>query len=145
MNDATPIEPGIGHNLPPLAEQLAEEVASFRERRDALLESLRNSKIASPEDAAAVTTLGGMFKELRDRVETARKAAAEPFDTGKATNNYPRSLNTYFRYRLPYYRFTRSECYLRQVADNRWSRHKRSEAFRCYDSTRHSSIDVSAR
>jgi hypothetical protein len=77
--------PGIGHNLPPLGEQIAEETAEFRTKRDALLQSLKDSKIASAEDAAQVTTLGVLIKELRDRVETARKARAEPIDRDKAT------------------------------------------------------------
>lgn len=82
MNAIAPA--GIGDNRAPLAEEIADETAPFRERRDALLKSVNDSKIASPEDAAQVTTLGNMLKELFDKVEVARKARAEPFDTGKA-------------------------------------------------------------
>lgn len=82
MND---IAPGIGHNRPDLAESLAEETKPFRERADALITSVNNSKIDSPETAAQVTTLGNLLATHRADVETARKEAAKPFDDGKAT------------------------------------------------------------
>lgn len=87
MNDIAPTG-NLSHdpsNAPPLAELITEETAEFRTKRDALLQSLRDSKIGNAEDAAQVTTLGVLLKELRDRVEAARKARAEPFDQGKAT------------------------------------------------------------
>lgn len=88
MNDIAPAG-NLTHdpstNAPPLAEQIAEDVKPFIERRDTLLQSLRDSKIASAEDASKVTTLGVMLKDLRDKVEASRKEAARPFDEGKAT------------------------------------------------------------
>lgn len=81
MNDAAPA--GIGHNAPPLAEQLTEETAALRQRAEALIASVNASRIDSPESAAQVTTLGGMLKDARDRAEAARKERAQPFDDGK--------------------------------------------------------------
>lgn len=81
MND---IAPGIGHNAPPLADIIAEETKPLRERADALITSVNNSKIDSPESAAQVATLGNMLRDHREAVETARKAAAKPYDDGKA-------------------------------------------------------------
>lgn len=81
MNDVSPA--GIGHNAPPFAEQLVDETAALRERAAALIESVKASHISSPETAAAVTTLGGMLKDARDKAEVARKERAQPFDDGK--------------------------------------------------------------
>jgi hypothetical protein len=87
MNDIAPAG-NLTHDLsnaPPLAEQIAEDTKPLIERRDTLLQSLRDSHIANAEDAAAVTSLGVLLKDLRDKVEAARKEAARPFDEGKAT------------------------------------------------------------
>jgi hypothetical protein len=81
MND---IAPGIGHNAPPLADILTEETKPLRERADALITSVNNSHIDSPESAAAVATLGNIIRGHREAVEAARKAAAQPYDDGKA-------------------------------------------------------------
>jgi hypothetical protein len=85
MSDgAETVLPGPGHNSPPtFAEELAAEVKPFRDRADALIDSLSKSKIDGPENAAAVTTLGNMLADLRAKVEAARKVRAEPFDDGK--------------------------------------------------------------
>jgi hypothetical protein len=84
MSDVAAIEtPGLGHNLPPLAEQLAEETAPFRERATALIQSVNDSRIDSAETEMAVTTLGTMLRDLREKVEEARKARAKPVDEQK--------------------------------------------------------------
>jgi tetratricopeptide (TPR) repeat protein len=89
------LAPGIGHNSPPeptiadvvTAWEAATILAagSFRERAEALIASVNASKIDSPETAAQVATLGNMIRDHREAVESARKAAAKPFDDGKAT------------------------------------------------------------
>lgn len=78
------IDPGPGHNAPPLGEVLTEEARPHRERLTALLDSLNASRIDSDATSEAVATLGGMLRELREKVEADRKARAKPFDDGKA-------------------------------------------------------------
>ena len=83
-DDQAPPDVGIGHNAPPLAETLSEESKPLRDRAQALIANVAASRIDSPETAEAVTTLAGMLADVRTKAETARKAAAEPFDAGKA-------------------------------------------------------------
>lgn len=83
MNDIA-TAPALLSNNPPLAETLTEDTLALRQRRDALLASVAASHIETPENAASVTTLGGMLQDLRVKAEEARKAAAKPFDEGKA-------------------------------------------------------------
>lgn len=84
MNDIAADPAAALSNNPPIGEVLAEETAPFKARATALIGSVGESRIDSPETAAAVTTLGNMLNDLRTTVETARKERAKPFDDGKA-------------------------------------------------------------
>ena len=81
--------PGIGHNSPPeppsYREELAEKAKPLVMRSDALLKALNNSKISDEAGVEAVTALGGLIREHREKVEDERVELKSPWDTGAAT------------------------------------------------------------
>ncbi len=80
--------PGIGHNRPPLAEALDEELAPRRARVDQLIATAETSVIIDEDSAAKCIDLARMLKELHDEVDEARLARTRPFrDAVKLINS----------------------------------------------------------
>jgi hypothetical protein len=75
--DEAPI--GIGHNLPPLADQLAEEIAPDKQRADELIEAAASSKIADDRDAEKVTTLVALIRAHEKAIDGKREERKRPF------------------------------------------------------------------
>jgi hypothetical protein len=71
--------PGIGHNLPLLAEQLAEEIASLRERAGRLVAVAETAVIIDTESAEKVINLAGLMAALEKELDAAREARGKPF------------------------------------------------------------------
>lgn len=85
MNDVAPINtladrvPGIGHNNPPLVEQLAEEMAIVRARAEELLEVAREAQITNDDEAGKVATLIALIRDHETSVDRARRDRKQPF------------------------------------------------------------------
>ena len=86
MNDVAPINtlagratPGIGHNQPPLADQIAEEIAAERARADELVEAAREAVIADDDDATKVVTLIKLIRDHEKVIDRAREDRKRPF------------------------------------------------------------------
>jgi hypothetical protein len=78
MDDLT--EPGIGHNLPPLAEQLREETVELKERAAELVLNVReHAVVATEDDAEKMTLLLAMIREHFETINAARQARKAPF------------------------------------------------------------------
>ncbi len=85
MTNALADPPGIGHNLPPLGEQLAEELAAPKARADALLEVAATAVIVDDESAAKVIDLGQLIAALEKDLDAARTERKRPFlEAGRA-------------------------------------------------------------
>lgn len=83
MSDAPAINelarPGIGHNAPPLSEQLVEELERDATRTDELVAAAQSSRIASDDDAAKVTTLIALLRNHEKALDGAREQRKRPF------------------------------------------------------------------
>jgi hypothetical protein len=79
--------PGIGHNRPPLAERLDDDLAGLKGRADALLERAQQSKIIDDESAAKVLDLAAMMDALEKELETRRKGLNRPYADAVAMIN----------------------------------------------------------
>ncbi len=79
--------PGIGHNLPPLAEQLAEEIAALRLRADALIATAGTAVIIDQESAEKVINLGQMIAALEKELDVLRVERGKPFLEATRTIN----------------------------------------------------------
>jgi len=78
--------PGIGHNRPPLAEALDDELAPRRARADQLLAA--TPVIIDEVSAAKVVDWTSQLKALHDEVDKARLARTEPYrNAWKLINN----------------------------------------------------------
>jgi hypothetical protein len=72
--------PGIGHNLPQLGEQLAEETAALRARADELVLNLKErAVVATPDDAEKMTLLLAMVREHYETINAARVERKAPY------------------------------------------------------------------
>jgi hypothetical protein len=71
--------PGIGHNNPPLAESLADELATDKARAAELIEAATESQIASDDDAAKVTSLIGLIRAHEKKLDGDREQRKRPF------------------------------------------------------------------
>jgi hypothetical protein len=71
--------PGIGHNRPPIAEQLVEELAPLRARQGAMIATAGQAVIIDDESAAKVTDLSIQVRDLADELKQARDAAMRPY------------------------------------------------------------------
>ena len=71
--------PGIGHNAPPLAEQLAEEIAADKARADELIAVAETARIANDADAEKVTTLVALIRGHEKKLDGDRDARKRPF------------------------------------------------------------------
>jgi len=80
--------PGIGHNRPPLAEALDEELAPRRARADQLLAVAARSVIVDEASAGKVVDLARQLKELHDEVDKARLARTKPYREAAALINH---------------------------------------------------------
>lgn len=73
---------GIGHNKPPLAEELAAEmaevIAPLRERSEQLLASAAKIKIIDEEDIGKIGDTAKMIKALSDKVIEGKGAILDP-------------------------------------------------------------------
>lgn len=83
MNDILPINSlaGRGHNsgTAPLAEILAEELATARSRADDLLAAAREARIESAADAGKVADLIAIIKDQERSVDRARDERKRPY------------------------------------------------------------------
>ncbi|HEX5320604.1 MAG TPA: hypothetical protein VFW46_15680, partial [Stellaceae bacterium] len=81
MNDVALIEPraGIGHNMPPLADVVAEEIAAERRRADELVQAAADSRIENDDDAGKVATLIRMMRDHEKALDRAREERKRPF------------------------------------------------------------------
>jgi hypothetical protein len=70
---------GIGGNLPPLGEQLAEEIAPLRDRADDLIAVAETAVIIDTESAEKVINLGQLMAALEKELDAAREARGKPF------------------------------------------------------------------
>ena len=70
---------GIGANQPPLAEMLAEEIAPYTKRAEALMQSAGEAQIASDDEAAKVTALIKLLRDHEQTIDEAREARKKPF------------------------------------------------------------------
>lgn len=76
--------PGIGHNAPPLDEQLADEMVEAIARAEALIEAAKSSQIAGDDDAAKVATLVKMMRDHERDLKLAHDTRKQPFlDAGR--------------------------------------------------------------
>lgn len=71
--------PGIGHNRPPLAEALDDELAPMAARALELIDLAKTSVIIDDDSAAKVTDLVTMLRTLERDIETARDKRVRPF------------------------------------------------------------------
>jgi hypothetical protein len=71
--------PGIGHNRPPLAEALEEEIAPLLARQADLLAVAREAKILDQQSAEKVTDLIALIARFEKDVEDTRKRRAQPY------------------------------------------------------------------
>jgi len=76
---ARELEPGIGHNQPPLGERLAEEVAPLKARLEELAGVAATAIIIDDESAAKIVDLVGLCRAHRGEVEAQRNAARAPY------------------------------------------------------------------
>lgn len=79
MTNALLDTPGIGHNLPPLGEQLAEEIAPLATRAQQLLDVAGTAAIVDDESAKKVIDLAGLLDALRRELDEAREERGSPF------------------------------------------------------------------
>jgi hypothetical protein len=80
--------PGIGHNKPPLAEALDEELAPSRARADQLLAVAARSVIVDEQSAGKVIDLTRQMKELHDELDKTRLARTKPYRDATALINH---------------------------------------------------------
>ena len=71
--------PGIGHNRPPLAEQLVEEVEPFTAAAGELIEVAGTAVIIDDISAAKVVDLAGKIRDLEDQLGARRTALKKPY------------------------------------------------------------------
>lgn len=78
MNGNAP-QPGIGHNLPPLAEQLTVALTPFSERAKQLLEIATGAVIIDNPSATKVTDLSALMATLEKELDAERTERKAPF------------------------------------------------------------------
>lgn len=77
----------IGANLPPLAEQLAEEAAPLRDRSRALTEVAKTALIVDEESASKIVNLVSMARAIEKEAKEAHDARKAPFlEAGRAVD-----------------------------------------------------------
>jgi hypothetical protein len=69
---------GPGHNMPPLAEVLDEELAPYRKRRDELVRVAQTAAITDDDSAAKTLDLMQLCKLFEDEIDARRKQLVEP-------------------------------------------------------------------
>jgi hypothetical protein len=80
--------PGIGHNLPPLGEQLVEEIAPLHARAQKLVEIGATALIVDDESAAKIIDIAGLMETLEKELEAARETRGRPFlEATRAVNS----------------------------------------------------------
>ena len=77
MDDAAP---GMGHNLPPLAEILPIETAALAARAAELVAQAGRCSITDDESAGRATALFVAMRDLVKEIDEARKLRQKPFD-----------------------------------------------------------------
>lgn len=83
MNDATPT---IGHNNPPepvpetYRDELVQKTKPLRDREEALITALNGSKVTDEDSLEKLTTLAGLIRDHRDKVEAERVEQKKPWD-----------------------------------------------------------------
>ena len=81
--------PGIGHNQPPLGEQLLEETADLKQRADDLVAAARRAIVSDEDTAKRATLLVGMMVAHLKLIDEARKERDQPFlDSVRAINQH---------------------------------------------------------
>jgi len=90
MNDIAPFNTLAGHNSAgiPLAELLADEIASDKARADEMIASATAAKIATHDDAGKVATLVGLIRNHERKLDQDREAKKRPYlDGGRTVDN----------------------------------------------------------
>jgi hypothetical protein len=71
--------PGIGHNRPPLAEALNDEIEPFVRRAAEVIELAGKAVIIDIDSARSVADLGVKCKDLEAQIDVARLARSKPY------------------------------------------------------------------
>jgi hypothetical protein len=80
LNDPALDTPGIGHNLPPLGEQLVLETIALETRiAERVASAQERAVVATADDAERATLLLAMMRELYDEVDAARQERKAPY------------------------------------------------------------------
>lgn len=72
--------PGIGHNRPPLGEELVGEVAPLASRQAVMIETAGQAVIVDDDSAGKVTDLSVQVKALEEEIKQARDAKLRPIN-----------------------------------------------------------------
>jgi hypothetical protein len=80
LNDPALDTPGIGHNLPPLGEQLSLETIVFETHvAERVASAQERAVVATEDDAERATLLLAMMRELYGEIDAARTARKAPY------------------------------------------------------------------
>lgn len=79
--------PGIGHNRPPLAEALDDQLARFRDQQRQLLDIAATAVIIDETSAEKVTNLAAQMAELEREAEELREKWVRPYLDGQKLIN----------------------------------------------------------
>lgn len=94
MNELSPIA-GIGHNLPPLSDQLVEETEALKQRAEDLAGAVSRAAVSDDETAGKATLLAKMITTHRGDIDKARIARKEPFlEGGRAVDSHFKSIDS---------------------------------------------------
>lgn len=85
MSEPVPINELAGHNRPPLAELIEEEIADARDRAQALIGAAADARIANDDDAAKVADLIVLIRAHEKHLDEARETRKKPFLEGSRT------------------------------------------------------------
>lgn len=85
---------GIGHNNPPLAEQLVDQTAELRQRAEDLAGSADRCAVTDEDTAGKAALLAKMIAEHRKKIEAERAATKEPYlKAGREVDQHFRALD----------------------------------------------------
>lgn len=79
--------PRIGHNQPPLAELLDEELLPYKRRRDELVRVAETAAITDDDSAANVLDLAQMCRAFETEIDARRKQLVQPHREAEKTIN----------------------------------------------------------
>lgn len=71
--------PGIGHNNPPLTEQLVDQTAALKQRAETLADSASRCVVTDDDTAGRAALLAKMLAEHRKKIDKERVETKEPY------------------------------------------------------------------